>query len=139
MHLLRRAGAGALALTTAFVLAACSPQDNGNNTLAGSKSPAPTGGGPQTTGAASGNVTIEMKDNEFVPKDVSAKGGSITIELKNTGVAPHTFTANDLHADQDVQAGKDTTVTLSGVAPGTYKFFCKYHESLGMVGQITVS
>jgi hypothetical protein len=44
MHLARRAAAGVVALSAAFALAACSPQDNGNNTLAGTKSPGVQGG-----------------------------------------------------------------------------------------------
>jgi len=139
MHLVRRAVTGALALTTAYALAACAPQDNGNNTLAGERSTPPPG--PQTTGAAEpgGPVSLEAKDNEFVPKDITAKAGDITISFKNTGAAPHTFTNADLKVDQNDDAGKTVEITLKDVKPGTYKYVCKYHESVGMTGTLTVS
>jgi plastocyanin len=140
MHLARRALTAALALTTAYALAACTPNDNGNNTLATTKSPS-AAGGPQTTAPAEagGPVSVEAKDNEFVPKDLTAKAGDITITVKNTGTAPHTFTNTDLGADQNVDAGKSTEIKLTGVKAGTYKFVCKYHESLGMTGTLTVT
>jgi plastocyanin len=140
MHLARRALTAALALTTAYALAACSPNDNGNNTLATTKSPSAPGG-PQSTAPAEagGTINLEAKDNEFAPKDLTAKAGDITIAVKNTGVGPHTFTNADLGADQNVDAGKSTEIKLTGVKPGTYKFVCKYHESLGMTGTLTVT
>lgn len=138
MHLVRRASTGALALATVLALAACSPQDNGNNTLVGRKSetPKPTSAPPV---AAGGPVALEGKDNEFVPKDIAAKAGDITIVFDNTGAAPHTFTTKDLAVDQNVDAGKKMDIVLKGVKAGTYKFVCKYHESIGMVGTLTVT
>ena len=141
MPYLRRLTIAAAAFGLAATLGACTQNDNGNNTLVGRHdSPTPTGG-PQTTSAATGDgpVALEAKDNEFVPKEISAKAGDITIDFKNTGVAPHTFTAADFSVDQNVNAGQSTTLTLKGAKPGTYKFVCKYHESLGMTGTITVT
>lgn len=140
MHLARRAVTAAVAVSTAFALAACSPNDNGNNTLATTKSPSAPGG-PQSTAPAEagGTVSVEAKDNEFVPKSLTAKAGDITISMKNTGAAPHTFTNADLGADQNVDAGKQTDIKLTGVKAGTYKFVCKYHETLGMTGELVVT
>jgi plastocyanin len=140
MHLARRAAAGVAAITAAFALAACSPQDNGNNTLAGTKSPG-VQGGPQTTAPAEAGapLTVDAKDNAFAPKTIAAKAGDITITVKNTGAAPHTFTSAELNADQAIDPGKETSITLTGVKAGTYKFVCKYHETLGMTGEITVT
>ena len=140
MHLARRALTAAVALTTAYALAACTPNDNGNNTLAGTKSPSAQGG-PQTTAPAEagGSVAVVAKDNEFAPKTLTAKAGDITIALDNTGAAPHTFTSTELKVDQAIDAGKKTSISLTGVQPGTYKFVCKYHETLGMTGELTVT
>lgn len=140
MHLLRRATAGALAVTLAFALGACNANDNGNNTLVGRDNKTPAGD-PRTTGAAApgGTIELEAKDNEFVPKTIEAKAGAITIEMKNTGALPHTFTNAALKADVNADGGKTASINLTDVAPGTYKFICKYHEALNMVGELKVS
>ncbi len=139
MHLLRRAATGAFALTTAFALGACSPQDSGNNTLAGSTSPSPTGSAPGPAAGGGGPIALEAKDNEFVPKAIAGKAGDLTISFDNTGAAPHTFTSPELKADQNLDAGKKIEIKLTGVRPGTYKFVCTYHESIAMVGELTVT
>jgi plastocyanin len=136
---LRRPAAVALALTTVIALGACTKQDNGNNTLADAQPTKSSTGGPQSTGPASGGLKVEAKDNVFAPTKLTATAGDITITVDNTGAAPHTFTIADLKADTgNLDAGKSTDVKLTGVKAGTYKFICKYHESLGMVGELTV-
>lgn len=146
MSVPRRLVIGALALATAAALAACEPNDNGNNTLVGRKdSPTPPGA-PQTTGVAqspgatvsTSPVTVEAKDNEFGPKSITVKAGEVTFHVKDTGVAPHTFTIKDLHVDQALNPGKSADVKIT-LKPGTYKFVCLYHESIGMVGDLTVT
>lgn len=137
---LRRAAAGALALCTVIALGACTKQDNGNNTLVDSRpEPTNTGGGPQTTAPAAGAPELEAKDNAFAPKDLTVAAGDVTITMKNTGAAPHTFTLADPKADVNVDAGKTAEIKLTGLKAGTYKFVCKYHESLGMTGELTVT
>lgn len=142
MHLLRRASAGALAVTLAIALGACNANDNGNNTLVG-KDKATPAGDPRTTrpaeNPAGGTVALEAKDNEFAPKTIEAKAGAITIDMKNTGLAPHTFTNADLKVDVNADAGKSAEIKLTDVKPGTYKFVCKYHEALNMVGELKVT
>lgn len=150
MHLRRRAVAGAFAML--FLATACTEYDNGNNTLA-EQDPTPTAvGNPQTTRPAEGNsptvspggggggaIPLEAKDNVFEPETVEAKAGDITIEMKNTGVAPHTFTNADLKVDVNADGGKTAMVELKGVKAGTYKIICKYHEAIGMVGELKVT
>ncbi|MDQ1713809.1 MAG: hypothetical protein QOE45_3259 [Frankiaceae bacterium] len=138
---LRRAAAAALALSTVVALGACTKQDNGNNTLAdGKPSPTNASGGPQSTApAAGGPLAVEAKDNEFVPKALTAAAGDVTITVHNTGVGAHTLTFKDPKAEVVVDPGKTGEVTVPGLKAGTYKFVCIYHESLGMVGELTVT
>jgi plastocyanin len=141
--MLTRLTTGVTAVALLLTLGACNKNDVGNNTLADrTESPTPTAG-PQSTGAASGggshDVTVDAKDNEFQPKDLTAAAGDITVTLKNVGAAPHTFTAKDLKADKSANAGQTVTIDLKDVKPGTYKYVCIYHESLGMTGTLTVT
>jgi plastocyanin len=148
MPVLRRLAIGVLAASTATAVGACTQNDNGNNTLAGRKETTAPAGVPQTTGPAvsptgdvkpGGPIDLEAKDNEFVPKTVNAAAGTITITFKNTGASPHTFTSADLKVDVNANAGQTTTITIKDAKAGAYKFVCKYHESVGMVGDITVT
>ena len=50
----------------------------------------------------------------------------------------HTFTVDDLGIDVSVDGGSSETLTFTFVTPGEYKLICIPHESLGMVGTITV-
>ena len=50
----------------------------------------------------------------------------------------HTFTADALMIDQSVDAGQTVEFSHTFDAAGTFKLICIQHESLGMVGEITV-
>jgi plastocyanin len=145
MPLLRRLATGAFALSTVLAIGACSQNDNGNNTLVGKNNTPTPPGAPASTGAPSPSggggtlTTLEAKDNEFVPKTATAKAGTISFEMKNTGASPHTFTSADLKVDVNVDAGKTGKIEIADAKPGTYKFICKYHEALGMTGELTVT
>lgn len=143
MHLRRAFRPAALALAATLVLGACTEYDNGNNTLAErDQSPTPAGD-PRTTRPAENPpgapIALEAKDNVFDPKVLEAPAGAINIEMKNTGKLPHTFTNADLKVDVNADGGKTATINLTDVKPGTYKIICKYHETLGMVGELKVT
>lgn len=143
MYLRSRAASVALALTAALSVA-CTDADMGNNTLADDpKTPAPStpAAGPQTTAPAEAgeDIQLEAKDNVFAPLTITAPAGDITIVMKNTGLAPHTFTNADLGVDVNANAGQTANVEIKGAKPGKYHFICKYHESLKMVGDLTVT
>lgn len=149
----RRAVAAVFAAVSALSLTGCVEADNGNNTLAYAKTEQPSApstppGNPQSTaparpgqdGGAGGAIDLEANDNNFVPKDITAAAGDITIEMRNTGLAPHTFTNKaELNVDVNANAGQNATIKLTGVKAGTYKIICVYHETIGMVGTLTVT
>ena len=109
-----------------------------------------------TPALAEGNtVEVSMKNSPkgvFVPATVNIKAGD-TVKWTNPGVITHTVTFDP------AQAATATNVALpAGVAPfgsenmeedatfshtftvkGTYKYICKMHEAMGMVGTVVVS
>ena len=109
-----------------------------------------------TPALAEGNtVEVSMKNNPkgvFVPATVNIKVGD-TVKWTNPGIITHTVTFDP------AQAATASNVALpAGVAPfdsgnmeeeatfshtftvkGTYKYVCKYHEEMGMVGTVIVS
>ena len=97
-------------------------------------------------------VAVGMTAMAFDPPAVTVAAGD-TIQWTNGSFIAHTVTFDP------AQAGKPADVALpGGVAPfgssdlgegdsfshtftvkGTYKYVCKYHEEMGMVGTVTVT
>lgn len=75
----------------------------------------------------------------FDPSKLSFKvSDSISFTLRSE-TEFHTFTSDGLGIDQAVDAGQAVTFSFTFTKPGTYRLICIPHESLGMVGTITVS
>lgn len=121
----------------AVVVAACSS----GSTATQSPPPSPSAPAPATSSASGGHVvTIDLEDYRFVPSTFSAPNNA-TIVLVNKGKTLHNFTITGSPVSVDVQPGQTVTLTPppSPFAPGTYKFFCKYHQALGMTGTLQVT
>ena len=100
-------------------------------------------------------VEVSMKNNPkgvFVPATVNIKVGD-TVKWTNPAVITHTVTFDPAQA-----ATASNVVLPAGVAPfgsdnmeedatfshtftvkGTYKYICKMHEAMGMVGTVVVA
>jgi plastocyanin len=114
-----------LALVAALAGAAC----GGNNTT---PSGSPQGGGaPDTIEQGPGGQLV------FSPATISVKAGA-TLTLKNVGSVPHTFTVTGQGIDITNDTGQTHQVTVN-LSPGTYPFVCRFHESSGMTGTLTVT
>ena len=82
---------------------------------------------------------LEADDFYFDPTTLNGEAGqTLKIELKNEGAAEHNFTLEDQDIDQDIEEGEDATVTVTFPDSGILEFYCKYHRSSGMVGQLSV-
>ena len=131
------------ALGLGLLLAACGSGGGGGQAAGGATSASPTVS--ETVAASptpsatktSGEVRIAMEDNHFQPPSLSVASGA-ELELDNEGDSPHTFTIDGQGIDTQVAAGGQDKITLD-LAPGTYSFFCRFHQSLGMKGSITVT
>lgn len=85
-------------------------------------------------------ATLRISDNAFSPSCVVLLGGQ-SLKLVNRGANLHNITVEGSDVDLDVPAGAtDRTEAIGGIVePGTYRFLCKYHVSLGMEGELTVT
>lgn len=79
--------------------------------------------------------------NKFDPVDVKATPdakGEISVTLVSEG-APHTWENKSLGIDTGlVNAGDSKTITFKAPPAGQHKVICSLHESVGMVGTLTV-
>ncbi len=141
-----------IALALSLVAAACSKKSSGSSANGGSSG----GGGSMTIGSdtatnkgtqdVSGKGTFELElDNDggkyyFKPTVLKGTPGQqLTLTLKNEGDTLHNFSLVGSEASGvDVQAGQEGSIQVTFPQSGFVEFFCKYHRSLGMVGELTV-
>ena len=84
-------------------------------------------------------VTVRMEDNFFAPANITVEPGT-TVTWVQSGNNPHTTTSYDGLWDSGmIEGGSGGTFSFTFEEPGTYDYFCKPHEDLGMVGSVTVS
>lgn len=106
---------------------------------------------PSVAGVAA--TTVQMTDAlKFDPATLTSPRGS-TVTLRNTSQTVHTVTDDPSKAankaDAELPAGAQPwdsgllnpgqTFTHTFDVPGTYKYFCTPHETLGMLGTIIVT
>jgi plastocyanin len=105
--------------------------------------------------AQGATVEVSMKQSPkmmFVPASVTIKAGD-TVKWTNPYNITHTVTFDPAQAqtasDVVLPAGvapfgsgdieEEGTFSHTFTAKGTYKYVCKYHEGMGMVGTVIVS
>jgi plastocyanin len=127
-----------------------------------SSSPSPAAGG-SASGTESGKITIGSDQaNDHGTEDATGKSSfeidanndagfyfkptiltgsasqSITLEIKNEGTVPHNFSIESLGVDVTINPGSSQEVDVKFPASGTVEFFCSFHRSLGMAGELEV-
>lgn len=134
----------ALLVAAALALAAC-----GEEAPAGTPTPAPATGSPaspspegppagcddETQGGAEFHIT--QMDSEFQPDCLIVTPGQGP-SIENMGGFLHNFSIRGTGIDVDIASGDIGRFEAILLDPGEYEFFCKYHESLGMVGTLIV-
>jgi plastocyanin len=81
-------------------------------------------------------VRVEAGDFYFMPTFIRGQPGQqVRLEVTNSSRTLHNITF-DGGSDTDIRAGEDVEVTISFPASGVLTFYCKYHSSIGMRGQL---
>jgi plastocyanin len=141
----RRRITAAAAVAVLIVLAACSDPVR-PDTTAGATVPSPTT--PQPAVSSPGPCAdrgehpfvVGMKDYRFVPSCLVVSGAA-PFHLHNGGSREHNLTIPGTGFSVDVAPGKTVSeprLMGSGVPPGTYRFFCRFHKGRGMTGTIHI-
>jgi plastocyanin len=150
--------ASVLAAFLLLAASACSKSTTGGSPSAAGGSPSASGGGSGkiaigsdsandkgskvVTGAASTELELNDEDGVFYMEPtvlMGSPGQSLTIELKNESKngTLHNFSLTEQNIDMDVQAEQSGSVTVTFPQSGFLEFFCKYHRTIGMVGELT--
>ncbi len=103
------------------------------------------------TAAQGKTVEISMTDSAFVPPTITINAGD-EVTWKNPALLLHTVTFDPAQAEDkanvQLPAGvqpfgsadlsEDDAFTHLFTIKGTYAYVCKYHESMGMKGNVVV-
>ena len=103
-------------------------------------SPVPTATATAVSDAVTGAVQLTAANFQYSPQTLEVQAGKpAQLEIASTG-AGHTFTIRDLGVDVLLPSG--TTQTVEFIVPeettGELQWVCRFHESTGMGGRITV-
>jgi len=131
----------AVVLVLALVTTACSKK-NGNESGGGTTTIAGQKANDHGTKDVSGEASAELEQDNYYFNPTILKGTAgekLTLELSNEGSALHNFSITDQGISQDVESGTKAEVTVTFPQSGTLVFFCKYHQTLGMVGGLEVA
>lgn len=113
--------------------------DYGATATAPAGEPTPEQSAACTDRRAGGQALIEFADFRFEPSCVEMTT-SQGFQLRNTGDVLHNFTVEGVAAiDLDVEPGQENNTEPAGIDADVYTFFCKYHRSQGMEGELRVS
>jgi plastocyanin len=121
----------------ALVAAGCGSSNNSSSSSSASSAPATTTGSTSTSGgtaAPSGKtVTIDMKNIQFNPKDVTVKVGE-TVKWVNQDSVPHNVNGGPLHSPTFSKGG---SFTYKATKAGKISYVCTIHP--GMTATLNVT
>ena len=85
------------------------------------------------------SVNVEMSDYYFSPTLIKATPGQkLTLKLSNHGTVKHNFTIASQGINRDVPPQKTASIQVTLPGSGVIAFWCKYHKTLGMAGELVV-
>ncbi|UGS33944.1 cupredoxin domain-containing protein [Capillimicrobium parvum] len=122
-----------LLLAAAALVAAGCGSNGSSSTSTGSSAPASTGSSGSSGGG--GAVTVDMKNIQFEPKDITVNQGQ-TITWKNLDTVDHDVVAQSGATFKSDQFGNGGTFKFTADKAGKIDYVCTLHP--GMTGTITV-
>ncbi len=131
-------GIGATACTTSSSSsgAAASASSSESST----PSPTPPSPAPPANVVGKKTFTIDAQDFFFSPNVLTGSAGQqLTLTIDNQGAATHTFTIASEHIDVTLAPGTQQTVKVTFPNSGSTEFLCRFHESMGMTGELQVA
>ena len=86
-----------------------------------------------------GDVTVvTVSDFTFTAPTVTIDAGT-SVRWRSTNNTPHTVTpdGNQVFAEREMSSNGET-FEVRFDTPGRYRYFCEFHRSLGMTGEVVV-
>jgi plastocyanin len=105
-----------------------------------SPQPAVSSPPPCSAQTSTHGFTITMRDDRFHPACLVVAEG-FPFRLVNRGSTKHNFTIAGTKVSIDVAPGQavhERSLRALGVHTGVYRFYCRFHRSKGMTGELHV-
>lgn len=103
-------------------------------------------GGGSGSSQPAGSIQVTMTEFKFDPSTIQHSSGNMVFWLVNSGTTQHDMAIRDstskvIATSELVSAGDTKEFDVTGIAAGTYTFFCSQpgHEAEGMKGTLTVT
>ncbi len=123
--------------TSASSSGAASP--SASSSESSSPSPTPPSPAPPANVVGKKTFTIDQEDFFFSPNVLTGSADQqLTLTIDNQGAATHTFTIASEHIDVTLAPGTQQTVKVTFPNSGSTDFLCRFHESMGMTGELQV-
>jgi plastocyanin len=111
-----------------------------SSSVSSTPSPTPPSPAPPANVVGKKTFTIDAQDFFFSPNVLTGSAGQqLTLTIDNQGAATHTFTIASEHIDVTLTAGTQQTVKVTFPNSGSTEFLCRFHESMGMTGELQVA
>lgn len=76
------------------------------------------------------SFSLTLKDHHFTPTELSIPANvRVRLSVKNLDPTPAEFESDDFKAEKVVPAGREVSLTIGPLKPGTYEFHDEYHET----------
>ena len=89
------------------------------------------------------SVNVEQHNDSSYYFDPTVLSGSaaqkLTVHVENKGTVPHTFTIDAQSISVELQPGDEKDVQVALPSSGVVEFYCQFHHSLGMAGELSVA
>ncbi len=88
-----------------------------------------------------GQTAVELEADEYYFKPTflqGTPGQRLKLEIENESGTLHNISLPEQHLDMDIPPKGKVTVEVVFPASGAVRFFCKFHEALGMHGALRV-
>jgi plastocyanin len=86
---------------------------------------------PAAFGADDPSFELSLKDHQFTPAQLTIPAGKkVKLTVKNLDPTPAEFESHDFKAEKVIPAGKEGTLFIGPLKPGTYGFFDDFHKSV---------
>jgi hypothetical protein len=77
--------------------------------------------------------TLTIKDHRFSPETLKVKANQeFDLTVINNDPTAEEFESSDFHVEKVVQGGKQITVHVGALAPGSYSFFGDRHQDTAL-------
>jgi plastocyanin len=74
------------------------------------------------------SFAITLKNNQFVPSEIQIPAGvKVKLVVRNDNATPSEFESSQLHREKIVTPGREITVFVGPLDPGSYEFFDDFH------------